>query len=220
VSNSSASSMDADALPVTRADLQEAARADVVQIVGAPGSRAGSAGAGTLRVGSASNVAAASPDAGAGVGAASPDEGAGVGAASPDAGAGVGAGAGTSVPSPPPSPPPFQARRGSSPPRVQHDARVSGATPRRPWSGATLPPSPPGSSGNDAASDAFNCPIGHTVMTDPVTCADGHSYQVKAEPRPYPFTLTPTLAPALTLSMQRPLADVYPLPRTTAPTDY
>ena len=57
-------------------------------------------------------------------------------------------------------------------------------------------------------------------MTDPVTCADGHSYQVKAEPRPYPFTLTPTLAPALTLSMQRPLADVYPLPRTTAPTDY
>ena len=35
-------------------------------------------------------------------------------------------------------------------------------------------------------------------MTDPVTCADGHSYQVKAEPRPYPFTLTPTLALALT----------------------
>ena len=180
VSNASASDMaDAGAgvgdmagvgaLPAspTRAALQEAARADVVHIVGAPGSR--------------DDAAAIEP-------AVEPEPASNVGAASPDAGAGVGAGVGATLPSPPPSPPPsFQARRGSSPPRVQHEGGVSGTTPGRPWSGATLPASPPGSGGNAPAPDAFSCPIGHTVMTDPVTCADGHSYQVEAGPRPSPL---------------------------------
>ena len=152
-----------------RPGLQEAARADVVNIVGAPGSRAGSAGGGAFRP--SGNVAAAAA-------AASSD-------ADADVGAGVGPGVGATLPSPPPSPPAFPARRGSSPPRVQHEGRLAGTPPGRPWSGTTLPASPPGSDrGSAPAPDAYRCPIGHGVMTDPVTCADGHSYQVTADPRP------------------------------------
>ena len=88
-----------------RPGLQEAARADVLNIVGAPGSRAGSAGGGAFRP--SGNVAAAA--------AASSSD------AEADVGAGVGVGVGTTLPSPPPSPPSFPARRGSSPPREQHE---------------------------------------------------------------------------------------------------
>ena len=170
-----------------RPGLQEAARADVLNIVGAPGSSAGSAGGGAFRP--SGNVAAAA--------AASSSD------AEADVGAGVGVGVGTTLPSPPPSPPSFPARRGSSPPRVQHEARLAGTPPRRPWSGTTLPASPPGSDrGSAPAPDAYRCPIGHGVMTDPVTCADGHSYQVTAYPRPSASTLTLTLALALTLPVR------------------
>ena len=44
--------------------------------------------------------------------------------------------------------------------------------------GLSPPPSPPPEiSDAEGPPDAFNCPIGHALMTDPVTCADGHSYE-------------------------------------------
>ena len=43
-------------------------------------------------------------------------------------------------------------------------------------SSSSSPPSPP-SDDAGAVPDAFNCPIGHSIMIDPVTCADGHSYE-------------------------------------------
>lgn len=43
-------------------------------------------------------------------------------------------------------------------------------------SSSSSPPSPP-SDEAAAVPDAFNCPIGHSLMIDPVTSADGHSYE-------------------------------------------
>ena len=67
------------------------------------------------------------------------------------------------VPSPPPSPP-------SSPTSQNtHDKdKVLPSSSRGVASASHAKIAPP---------DAFNCPIGHTLMVDPVTCADGHSYE-------------------------------------------